>query len=251
MNVSFFRSPRPWVILCGWALMGVCLTGCHAAGGSGSANSDPRFSDLPGVVGAPAQDNDSSTGASSSGTPTVTPVATSATSGAAPANEYENAEALKVGDTLNVVYADLPITTPPFDGPIKEDGSITLMYNKTFQAAGKTPGQLEKEIHDAYVPNVFKYMTVTVTHKDLTRFYYVGGEVKAPGREPYIGPITLLRAIETAGDFTDFAAKKSVQVSRPGNSKVMTINCVKARTHPELDIMIYPGDKIHVKRRMF
>jgi polysaccharide export outer membrane protein len=222
--------------------MGLLLAGCHSG-----ASSDSRFADLPGVTEAPAA---APTSTSDTGTPAAPVPAPTASGAQAAATAAQNAEMLKIGDTLNIVYSDLPLQVPPFDGPIKEDGSITLIYNKTFQAAGKTPGQLEKEIHEAYVPNIFKYMTVTVTHKDLTRFYYVGGEVKQPGREPYIGPTTLLRAIQTAGDFTDFAKKRKVQVTR-GSNKVIYIDCIKARTHPDLDIDIYPGDKIHVPRRIF
>jgi len=235
--------------------MGLFLAGCHAG-----TSADPRFSDLPGVGDTPLPETGATAGAStatpktsaSAPAPTASGSDAVATTPAVEAavDDYQKSELLKVGETIDIVYHDLPTMEPGFEAPIKDDGSITLLFNKKFQAAGKTPGQLEKEIHDAYVPNIYRYMTVTVTHKELTRFYYVGGEVRAPGREPYTGRITLLRAIETAGDFTDFAKKTKVQVARPGVSKVLLIDCIKARTDPKLDIEIYPGDKIHVLRRL-
>jgi protein involved in polysaccharide export with SLBB domain len=238
-NLSKFKLAGHWGRARVWLAMSVLLAGCHAG------SSDPRFSDLPGVT--PAATSAVTTSGASSNSAALVAAALPPTSASA-----NDADKLKVGDALSIVFSDLPYLQPPFDGPIKEDGTITLMQNLTFNAAGKTPGQLEREIRGRYVPDYFLNMTVTVTQKEMTRFYYVGGEVKAPGREPYIGPITLLRAIETAGDFTDFAKRTKVQLTRSGSTnKVIIINCIKARADPSLDIEIHPGDKIHVPRRMF
>ena len=80
--------------------------------------------------------------------------------------------------------------------------------------------------------------------------FYVGGEVKNQGRISYIGPITVLKAIQSAGDFTDFAQRKRVKLTRL-NGKTETINCIKAREDPRLDLPVFPGDTIHVPRRIF
>ena len=82
---------------------------------------------------------------------------------------------------------------PPFEEKIKEDGTITLLLNQTFKAAGKTRGELEKEIRERYVPRLLQYMTVTVKQQD--RWYYVDGEVKSPNRQIYNSRITVLKAI--------------------------------------------------------
>ena len=71
-------------------------------------------------------------------------------------------EVLRVGDSLTVTFTDTPTPIPPFEEKIKEDGTITLALNQTFKADGKTRGDLEKEIRECYVPDYFKYMTVTV-----------------------------------------------------------------------------------------
>jgi hypothetical protein len=57
-----------------------------------------------------------------------------------------------------------------------------------------------------------------------------------------------LGAIGAAGDFTPFADKRHVKVIHLDGT-IKTVNCNKAITHPELDIPIYPGDKIQVGRR--
>jgi polysaccharide export outer membrane protein len=159
-------------------------------------------------------------------------------------------EILQPGDSISVTYSDLPTMTMPWEGEIKPDGTITLLLNQNFKAAGLTRAQLEKEIRDRYVPSFFKQMTVTIKPKQDTRFYYVGGEVRNPGRQVYLSRITILKAIQSAGDFTGFAKQKGVKLTRSGASKPIIVNCVKAREDSKLDVEIYPGDTIHVPRRL-
>ena len=76
------------------------------------------------------------------------------------------------------------------------------------------------------------------------------GEVKVPGRHAYSGRMTVTKAIASAGYFTDFARKTKVRLIRV-NGKKETIDCVKAEREPSLDLLVYPGDSIHVPRRLF
>jgi polysaccharide export outer membrane protein len=155
---------------------------------------------------------------------------------------------IHVGDSLVIVFSDLPQTVPNFEVRVDEGGSITLMLNEKFVAAGKTRGQLEKEIRERYVPRFFVRMTVTI--KPQERMFYVDGEVRSPGPKLYMQPMTVLKSIASAGDFTDFAKRTKVTLTRL-NGKKQTINCDKARRDPRLDVPVYPGDTIHVPRRYF
>jgi polysaccharide export outer membrane protein len=159
-------------------------------------------------------------------------------------------EIIRPGDTLTVAFTDLPTLMAPVDENVKEDGTITLIHNQTFKCAGRTVGEIEKEVRARYVPDFYQNMTVSVKHLSSTRFYYVGGEVKLPGRQVYLGPITVSKAIQTAGDFTDFAKKTAVKLTRV-NGSVQTINCKKALVDPKLDPEVSPGDKITVPRRIW
>jgi len=159
-------------------------------------------------------------------------------------------EVFRVGDSLTIVYSDLPQVTPEFSGKIKEDGTITLLLNKSFTAAGKTAGELERDIRAYYVPNYYKNLTVTVKPVESTRWYYVYGEVKSPNRQIYNSRITVLQAIASAGGFTDFAKKKKVKLTRV-DGRAHTINCPKAQENPILDLEVYPGDKVYVPRRIW
>ena len=118
---------------------------------------------------------------------------------------------------LNLCSGD-PAKTAPADDcleaieeRVREDGSIRLLQNQTFTADGKMRGELEKEIHQRYVPNFYRTMTVSVTPKVNTQFYYVYGEVKTPDRQVWLSRITVLKAIASANGFTDFARKKDVR----------------------------------------
>ena len=162
--------------------------------------------------------------------------------------DNDRPELIHVGDSLTVNFSDLPTVQPQLQVQVDENGKITLIENETFSAAGKTRAQLEKEVRDRYVPDKFKKLTVNIMQPE--RLFYVGGEVKNPNRQSYIGPITVLKAIQSAGDFTDFAQRKRVKLTRL-NGKTYIINALKARDEPKLDLPVFPGDTIHVPRRLF
>lgn len=176
---------------------------------------------------------------------TTTPVDSTAP---AARSDNDSRDLLRVGDVITIEFTDMPSVMLPREERIKEDGSLTLLEGKTFIAAGKTRGQLEREIHDFYVPRFYLKMTVSIRQKEQTQFYYVRGEVKMPNRQIYISRIRLLQAIASAGDFTDFARKKAVLLTRADGRK-LTINCVKARRDESLNVEILPGDIIDVARR--
>ena len=155
---------------------------------------------------------------------------------------------LQVGDTITITFDGLPSNPAPQDKTINDDGTITLADIGAIKVAGKTTGDVENAIHDLYVPRIYKHLTVTVKAGD--RVYYVRGEVKAPGRQVYVGQITVTKAITSAGDFTDFANRKNVLLIR-SNGKRFTLNCVKILDGRAPDPGVYPGDQIQVERIIF
>jgi polysaccharide export outer membrane protein len=169
----------------------------------------------------------------------------------APPPRFTDDGKIKPGEPIKITFQDTPTMIPPFEDKVKEDGSITLMYNKRFQAAGLTAGQLEQEIRKGYVPDWFQNLTATVVPLERYRVYYVEGEVKQPGQRPCTGPITLSQAITACGGFTDFASKTSIRLIRASSGRTEKHNWNKILSHPELDPQVYPNDKIHVKRSIF
>jgi polysaccharide export outer membrane protein len=160
-----------------------------------------------------------------------------------------NLPRLRIGDTVTVTLSGVPDAPLPLEKPIKEDGTITLQDIGPVQAAGQTAGELEDIIHNLYVPAIYRHINVTVkTSSDLV--YFVRGEVKQPGRVLYVGPVTVSKAITSAGDFTDFANRKKIFLTR-SNGQRFKLNCVKILEGEAPDPPIFPGDQIEVKRRLW
>ena len=154
---------------------------------------------------------------------------------------------LQMGDTLTITMQGPIEPPPPHVEPINDDGTISLPEIGHVPAAGKTPGELQNDIHDLYVPKYYNQLTVSVTSGD--RVYYVNGEVKAPGRQLYLGETTVTKAITSSGDFTDYANHHNVWLIR-GNKR-LKVDCSYIFDHPEQDPLVYPGDQITVHRRLY
>jgi len=153
---------------------------------------------------------------------------------------------LRRGDLITITFSDVPAPgIYPQSINIPDAGIITLPYNVQVQAAGKTTTELERDVRNAYVPKLFVNLTATV--RTEKRAFYVDGEVKTPSRLEYIGEMTVLRAISTAGGFTDFANRKKIRLTRAGKTTIH--NWYKILEKPALDPLIIPGDRIDVKRK--
>jgi protein involved in polysaccharide export with SLBB domain len=166
-----------------------------------------------------------------------------------PVETGTNGIILNVGDSVIVKFSDLNSTLEAVEQQVKEDGSITLYFDEKFQAAGKTVRALQAEIRERYVPKYYVNMTPHIKTQD--KFFSVGGEVKSGNRYVYTPPMTVLRATDVAGGFTDFARKGKVTVTRGTTGAQETEDCVKARKHPELDLPVYPGDTVFVPKRIW
>ncbi len=159
----------------------------------------------------------------------------------------DSVDLLRVGEKIQVLLSDTPGGPISAEVVISEDGKITLHYDQTFVAAGKTRSKLEAEIRTRYVPGFYTKLTVTVKQDD--RFVYVDGFVKAPNNYPYRPGMTLLKAITVAGGFSEFGKKNEVTITRDGNEQ--KVDCEKALKDPKLDPPLFPGDRIYVPRRFF
>lgn len=166
------------------------------------------------------------------------------------ANVPCSSDELQVGDLITVTFADLPPekAVPDHKGRIMDDGTMNLPFIGSVKVAGKKAGAVQQDIHDRYVPRLYVQLTVTIKTED--RFYSVGGEVKAPGRQIHLGSTTLLKAIQSCGDFTEFANQRKVEIIRANGDRII-VDCKKARKEPKkYDVPICPGDSIHVPKSL-
>ena len=151
---------------------------------------------------------------------------------------------LRIGDLVKVTFSDITPALPIHEERIREDGNITLPLNVSVRAAGRTASELQEAIRKEYIDRgYYRYLTVTVRTDDL--IFFVGGEVRTPGRQLYSPGITVTRAIDTAGGFTEYSNKKKIELIRASGSKLQ-LNYDKAVKNEKLDYEVYPGDRIHV-----
>jgi polysaccharide export outer membrane protein len=162
----------------------------------------------------------------------------------------EIAGRLRPGDevVIRIDTGGAQVVTPaPSDLTIDEDGNISLPLMGSIKAAGLTASELAERIQANYVPRYYVRCNASVLV--AARFFYVGGEVRNPGRFPWSEDTTLMKAISTASGFTDYANRQKVQLTRSGKLKVY--NCEDIQRNPIKDPPVRPGDTITVPRSIF
>lgn len=159
---------------------------------------------------------------------------------------------LRVGDRIRIIYLDIPDAPPtPTEQQIPESGKLLLPKGIEVVFANRMKTDVEKEIQDLYVKKhqIYQRMTVNIERQNLV--VSVGGEVRTPSFIPHTGEMTLTKAINAAGGFTEFADRTQVVVTRASTKQQIIVNVKKALKNPTLDVSIYPGDLINVIRKIF
>ena len=155
----------------------------------------------------------------------------------------------RVGETVIVSFSGSPIAIDAHEEPIKEDGTITLPLIGAIHAFGKTAGELQNEIYTNYVPKYYVRLTVTVKSGD--RIYYVGGEVRSPNRQFYVGDTTVTKAIQSAGGLTDFANHGKVWLTHTSTGQRIRVDYDEALKNPAKDPPVYPDDQVYVEKKLW
>lgn len=155
---------------------------------------------------------------------------------------------LRPGDQVQI-RVETSTTQPPqvFDLLLDDRGELNLPLIDRIKADGLTTDELARQVRNAYVPRYYTRCNVNVLV--ASRFFYVDGEVRSPGRHPWTKDVTLLKAINIAGGFNDFAKRAQVQLTRGKEKRSYDANDL--RQHPEKDVPIQPGDSIFVPRSIW
>lgn len=181
----------------------------------------------------------------------------------------QNSYRVKSGDTLTIeVLEDASLSRNVLVLP---GGTFDFPYAGTIRASRRTPEQIEAAIAQGIASNFTNPPTVFVSVASLrpreepreppepVRMpVYVLGEVAEPGLKEVRPGTTFLQALSQAGGFTNFAAKKRVQLRRTdprtGAQSVSVINyrALSRGAAQNRSIKLQEGDVIMIpERRLF
>lgn len=155
---------------------------------------------------------------------------------------------LKKGDVVQVVLRGIP-EQMMIDDSLDEFGMISLPFLNEVYAEGYTASELEQRIRQLYRDSQI-YPNVTVQVQVPTRFYYMQGEIRGPGRVQLVSATRLSQAIAAAGGGTEFWNGK-VQLRRDGEIYRKIKDARRLEKYPEDDILLEPGDIVELMRSWF
>ena len=148
---------------------------------------------------------------------------------------------LGAGDKIRlIVYGNEELSG---EFTVDSSGHVSLPLVKDMNVKGLTSQQLELQVTNALKPKYLKDPKVSVeilNYRDI----YVLGEVRVPGKYPYISNMTYLQAVAIAGGYTYRAEESNAEITRPENGRIVTFLI-------DGNSVIKPGDTIVIKRRWF
>lgn len=165
----------------------------------------------------------------------------------------------------DVLAAERPYLVGPFDKlridvfgveqlqnkefQVDASGRLSFPFAGTIEAGGLTPGEISDVLGDRLRGKILRDPQVTVNLSETTsQIVTVEGAVRAPGRYPAIGEMTLLRTIAVAEGTTDTAQTDSVLIFRQvaGNRYVGAYNLKAIRQGNYPDPEVFPNDVVVV-----
>lgn len=152
------------------------------------------------------------------------------------------------GDILEIVIWKEPELSRQVK--VRVDGRISVPLVDDVQAAGLTPLEL-KEVVTREVAEFIEGPEVTIiVQNQISKSYYVLGEVRGQGEFELDKDITLLQALARSQGFTEWANKRRLLLLRQGENGEERINInyrdIVSGDAPEQNLLIKPGDTLVV-----
>ena len=157
------------------------------------------------------------------------------------------------GDSLTILIRGVPSsekTTVEGHYVVGKSGCIKLpLAEAMVRAAGLTGESLARRIEQVYrAEEIYTQPTIEVITKNTdapsVAQVSIGGQVRRAGPVPYRNGMTLLQAVQAAGDITPFGSRKKVFLTRGKKRWVIDM-----RSHRGQAVFLEPGDTIEVTQR--
>ena len=155
---------------------------------------------------------------------------------------------LKVGDSVQIFLRGIP-NAEAIEGIIDEHGGISLPFINEVKAAGQTASELARSVRQIYLDQGI-YRNISVNVVVPTRYYFMQGEIRQPGRFQILSATRVSQAIAAAGGYTEFASGQ-VQIKRGGKIVKTIRNAKRIDRTPDDDIMLEPDDIVDVRRSLW
>ena len=160
---------------------------------------------------------------------------------------------LTVGDVVS--FEIVEDRDPPVLKKVLATGEIDLSPLGRVRVAGKTTTQAEADIK-AYLEKDYYHTATprlgmdTVNPVAVLRKVIISGEVRAPGPiEIAAGErLTLSESILRAGNFTQWAKKDKVKLTRGGSQQIYDVRKITAEGQVDQDPILQDGDRVHVDK---
>lgn len=134
---------------------------------------------------------------------------------------------------------------------VRPDGRISLQLVGEIVAAGRTPLALKDELTKKYEEEL-KAPEITVIVRSFGSRIYIDGEVKRPGEQELVGPLTVMQAISRAEGLTEKAWQEALVIRRIQGREPLVIavdlNDVLTGKDFTQDIGLVPFDVVYVPR---
>ena len=155
---------------------------------------------------------------------------------------------LKPGDVVQIFLRGIPMPEA-IESVIDERGMISMPFVDEVLAAGQSASELGRSIRKTYMDEGI-YRNISVSVVVPTRYYFIQGEIRAPGRFQMVAAVRVSQAIAAAGGYTEYASGQVV-VKRGGKIVKTIRNARRLERTPEDDILLEPDDIIEVKRSLW
>lgn len=148
---------------------------------------------------------------------------------------------LGIGDKVRVtVFGEADLSG---EMEVNSAGAVSLPLIGEVHAAGLTLREFESRVQKALKDGYLVDPKVSVEVLNYRPFYILG-EVRNPGKYPYVNGISVLNAVAMAGGYTYRAKEGRAEIVRVGEKEAIT-------TKTPDETLVMPGDVIRIPERFF